>query len=335
MGQAKFPEPVRFVPGEPIQEYRWAETEGVVTAVDESFQCFFIELTSGVGRSHLKVAGRENDFLKFLLHSRIKALGVSQTAFAADGQQELSLLVPDSKKIAVMELDPAQWVENPPQPIRSLSVAPPPNLGERVAHITGTVRSKLPDGSFIIEDETGQVTVESSAAPMIGEAVEVLGGLDVKNGNAVIRNGFCRETLVKSVSQTNVLPQLTKAIQIINLGRSEAQRGYPVKLRGIVTGRVGTDFFMQDSTWSIYVGWNISTPREEPKIGEYWEIEGSSSVHFAPDVLAKRAVYLGPGNLPEPIHPTWDELVNGSLATRYVEIQGIATGVRSNVVPAV
>ncbi len=331
LGPAEFPEPLRFVPGEPIQEYRWAETEGVVTAVDESFQCYAVELTSGVGRAHLKVAGKNNSSLKFLLHSRIKSCGVSQIAFAADGQQELSLLVPDSKKITVMELDPAQWTENPLQSIHSLLVKElPVDSFETIAHISGTVRSKMPDGSFIIEDETGQIAVETATTPNMGETVEVLGVMEGKNDKAIVRNGFYREMPVKSVSEANALPQLTKAIQVINLGRAEAQRGYPVKLRGIVTGRVGTDFFMQDSTWSIYVGWNRSTPREEPKIGEYWEIEGSSSVHFAPDILADRAVYLGPGNLPDPIHPTWDELVNGSLATRYVEIQGIATDVRTN-----
>src|SRR6202034_1836515 len=72
------------------------------------------------------------------------------------------------------------------------------------------------------------------------------------------------------------------------------------------------------------------TSRQTPKIGDYCEIEGKSDVDFAPDIHASRAVYLGPGNLPEPIRPVWGELVNGSLTTRYIEIQGVATAVEMN-----
>jgi signal transduction histidine kinase len=69
---------------------------------------------------------------------------------------------------------------------------------------------------------------------------------------------------------------------------------------------------------------------DAPKIGDFWEIEGYSNVHFAPDVQVVRATCLGPGNLPEPIQPSWDELINGSLTTRYVEIQGIVTSIEAD-----
>src|SRR6267142_2435307 len=39
---------------------------------------------------------------------------------------------------------------------------------------------------------------------------------------------------------------------------------------------------------------------------------------------------LGAGELPQPIRPTWDQLINGSLDTQYVEIQGIVTSVRAD-----
>jgi signal transduction histidine kinase len=135
-------------------------------------------------------------------------------------------------------------------------------------------------------------------------------------------------------TQTNddaaTLPLLTKVIQIMSLSRSEAQRGYPVKIHGVVTALAGTDFFVQDSTWSIYVSRGSAESRDMPRVGDYWEIEGASSAHFAPDVQLRRGNYLGSGRMPEPIRPTWDELVNGSLATRYLEIQGVATEARAS-----
>ncbi len=68
----------------------------------------------------------------------------------------------------------------------------------------------------------------------------------------------------------------------MSLSRSEAQRGYPVKIQGVVMARVGGDFFIQDSTRSIYVTWKGPVPPDLPKIGDYWEVEGKSGVDFAP-----------------------------------------------------
>jgi signal transduction histidine kinase len=43
--------------------------------------------------------------------------------------------------------------------------------------------------------------------------------------------------------------------------------------------------------------------------------------------LAQRIEHLGLGVLPEPIRPTWDQLMDGALDTEYVEIQGVVTAV--------
>src|SRR5437660_12669177 len=39
---------------------------------------------------------------------------------------------------------------------------------------------------------------------------------------------------------------------------------------------------------------------------------------------------LGAGVLPQPVRSTWDQLINGSLDTQYVEIEGIVTSVRAD-----
>ncbi len=45
---------------------------------------------------------------------------------------------------------------------------------------------------------------------------------------------------------------------------------------------------------------------------------------------ARRVAYLGAGILPAPVRPAWVELINGTLATKYVEIQGVVAGVEGN-----
>ncbi len=136
-------------------------------------------------------------------------------------------------------------------------------------------------------------------------------------------------TSLKTNSTPAGLLLLTKVIQVKSLSRAEAQRGYPVKIQGVITARSGSDFVIQDSTWSIFCYWN-GLGGEPPGIGDYWEIEGVSDVVFAPDIIVKRGSFLRPGILPEPIRPTQDELINGSLDAQYIELRGIATAVETN-----
>ena len=103
-------------------------------------------------------------------------------------------------------------------------------------------------------------------------------------------------------------------------------------IKGVVTAKVDDNFVIQDSTWSIFCYGDKLNLKEPPEIGEVWEVEGASDIGFAPDIVVQQAKYLGPGILPEPIHPARDELINGSLDTQYIEIQGIVSAVETNAV---
>jgi signal transduction histidine kinase len=130
------------------------------------------------------------------------------------------------------------------------------------------------------------------------------------------------------------LPVLTRASEVHRLTREEAERGYPVRIRGVVTCLLPEHqaITLEDSSRGLYVV-DMSTNRpSQPRLGEYLEIEGTTDpLFFAPMVNAQRMRSLGAGQLPTPIRPTWDQLLNGSLDAQYVELQGIITGVRTNV----
>src|SRR4029077_6650016 len=88
-------------------------------------------------------------------------------------------------------------------------------------------------------------------------------------------------------------------------------------------------FTIQDSTRGIYAVDFSESRSDPPRIGEFLEVEGITDPSlFAPVIDASRVRLLGIGNLPEPVHPTWDQLMNGSLDAQYVEIQGILTSVQ-------
>ena len=132
---------------------------------------------------------------------------------------------------------------------------------------------------------------------------------------------------------TNSLPQLTTCAQVHRLKREEAQRGYPVKLRGVVTSVLPEHqaFTLQDATRGLYAVDYAASRSAPPQIGDFLEIEGRTDPSlFAPIVNATRLACLGGGQPPVPIRPTWDQLLNGSLDAQYIELQGVITAVATN-----
>jgi signal transduction histidine kinase len=125
---------------------------------------------------------------------------------------------------------------------------------------------------------------------------------------------------------------LTNAEQVHKLTREEASKGLPVLIRGVITCALPDPVFnaavVQDRTAGIYVDrWDPPLgPR--PELGGLVEIEGVTDPgEFAPRVHATRITWQGTGELPTPVQPYWDQLINGSLDTEFVEIEGVITTV--------
>lgn len=149
-----------------------------------------------------------------------------------------------------------------------------------------------------------------------------------------------RAEAVTNVAAAPVTPEvLTTAGEIARLSPDEARRARPVKLRGVVTCDAPWLYYgtvIQDRTRGIYCFWpetNVVTgaSQRRPRFGESWEIEGVTAPgSFAPDVRVTRMSFLGPGELPAPASPAWDQLLNGSLDTQFAELTGIITAADTN-----
>ncbi len=126
---------------------------------------------------------------------------------------------------------------------------------------------------------------------------------------------------------------LTNAGQVHWLTRQEAADGQHAILRGVITCALPEiqAAVIQDATGGIYVDrWDPSLAGP-PQVGELVEVEGLTDPgDFAPRVHAVRITRLGTGELPPPAHPYWDQLINGSLDTQFVEIQGVVIAVSTN-----
>ncbi|MFZ0959638.1 MAG: hypothetical protein WAO35_01940 [Terriglobia bacterium] len=121
-------------------------------------------------------------------------------------------------------------------------------------------------------------------------------------------------------------PVYTRVIDILELTKPEAARGYPVRLHAVVTyyddyEQAGV-LFVQDSTGGI----DIAKPSRELglKAGDLVEVKGVTDRGTYRNVIAKSEVHaLGRAPLPEPRRTRLDQLEIGRLDSQWVEIAGV------------
>ncbi|HEY6292655.1 MAG TPA: ATP-binding protein [Terriglobia bacterium] len=123
------------------------------------------------------------------------------------------------------------------------------------------------------------------------------------------------------------LPTLTSSEQIRELTPDQANRGYPVHLKGVVTyNRLDLlDFYIQDSTGGIYV----NDPKQSVpfKPGQLLDIVGvTEDPDFAPQIGKPRYRVIGQAPLPEPRKESLDALRSTRNDSQWVEFEGVVQG---------
>ena len=121
--------------------------------------------------------------------------------------------------------------------------------------------------------------------------------------------------------------------EVQSLPLEEATNKLPVHIRGVVTSlgaRYDRWLSIQDDTRGIFVDLHAIS-NNFPVPGDFCEIVGHSGAgDFAPIVVADTIHRLGRADFPEPAHPAWHDLINGSMDVQWVELQGLVTAVHSN-----
>jgi signal transduction histidine kinase len=128
-----------------------------------------------------------------------------------------------------------------------------------------------------------------------------------------------------SAQTATVLPCLTNAQQIRELEPAEAQKGYPVRLRGTVTFYDAPLFnlFLQDATAGIFI---LMQPNMETAVatGQEIELEGiSGKGDFAPIVKVSTIRILGKAQLPVPRRVSINQLFTGLEDSLWIEVSGV------------
>jgi signal transduction histidine kinase len=137
--------------------------------------------------------------------------------------------------------------------------------------------------------------------------------------------GLTNEARYMSQGTNKILASIE---EIRNLTRAEAEEHLPAKIRGVVIWSSPTAVVLQDARAGVYVHYNSTNWMQQPSVGELWEIEGTTDPgDFSPVLLGIKGTFLQRAALPEPIRPTRNQLVNGSLDAEYVELRGALTGI--------
>ena len=131
--------------------------------------------------------------------------------------------------------------------------------------------------------------------------------------------------LCSSVGQDSAkLPTLTHIEEIRRLSPEDALKGYPVRVRGVITmDAPAPDFMVQDETAGIYVE-GSANPAFRHHLGERIELEGKTGPgKFAPVIRESGLHVLGPGALPTARLRTFSEIADGQQDSQWIKMRGI------------
>src|SRR5690349_2553412 len=131
-----------------------------------------------------------------------------------------------------------------------------------------------------------------------------------------------------SSSQGRPFATLTRASQVRELSPEQAALGYPVRIRGVITGDVPSpDFFIQDASAGVYVEGSPSLSFAHA-LGKLVELEGITGPgKFAPVIKETKLSVLGDGKLPQARVHSFSDLADGQLDSQWVAVRGIVRAV--------
>jgi signal transduction histidine kinase len=209
------------------------------------------------------------------------------------------------------------------------------------AEVEGTVNfAGLSENSVLLEIAARAAKVQ---ATVIGQSVAALTNLfhrqvrirgiyeaSAEGGrDSLLVPGAEMIEVVENQAQTGPLEPVSTLIaasQVQRLNPAQAGQHQPVKIKGVVTQAAPVSLVLQDATGGVFVHYTPQDWTGHPRIGDVWQVEGwTDPGDFSPVVVATNAVFLGRGTMPEPVRPSWDQLLNGSLDAQYVEVRGVIT----------
>ena len=130
----------------------------------------------------------------------------------------------------------------------------------------------------------------------------------------------------------NALPVLTRSQQVRELSAEQANRGYTVRLRGVVTFVDDFALFMQDSSAGIAV--IAPGLANVVHAGQLIDLDGTTECpDFAPQITHAHVQLAGAAPMPSARPVSFERLASTEEDSQWAEIEGIVQAVVSDVIP--
>ncbi len=307
-------------------EFQWTEVEGLVESVAHDGRHIFVDLGSESERLVLIPPGGAQPGWDFLLNGRIRARGAVQSLFNRVGERVAGrLLVPGDEQVAVLQIASDVWQKYPVNDLADFVWLAGTNASRTPVHLTGVAGLPVGNGFRLWDARTNSIEVRLAFAfsDLREQKVEVLGFPIQAGANLMLVDAVCRPLQAEQTGGSP-LPTLTTIEQIRQLKAEEAKRRYPVRIKGVVTL---PEYRRWGSIHNGHEGINVlnlnSGDNRPAQVGEYCEIQGETrQFGFGPMIACTNRTRIGNGFLPEPLHPTFEQLINGSLDGQWVEVEG-------------
>jgi len=333
LGHTNLAAPALLIPAQTwgnLAEPLWAQFEGQVNHVGGMNGQLLLGLNGDSGSLEVVVSEGDVKAASMLLNNYIRVEGLASGVTGFHGQKNAGkILVPSMSEVAIVSAAEGNWQIYPGLTIEPL-VGGSTNLDQTPVEIQGKVAEVNPGNSLTIQDGTGQIKILTSLAQAgdKGAGIEALGlPWHTRQGT------FLRYSVYRTLSETNAdqpLPRLTSIEQIRRLKDKDFGIPYPFTFKGTVIDVKSGG--VRGTVRGEAEGIAISTTNEQPaalQLGTLCEFEGTIQWrHIQPEAIYSRFRVIGQGQWPEPQHPTWAELMNGSVESQWVEVQGVVIEVQ-------
>ncbi len=130
----------------------------------------------------------------------------------------------------------------------------------------------------------------------------------------------------------STLPTLTRTQQVRELSAEQANRGYPVQLRGVITFVDDFSLFFQDASAGIFV--SVTGLAHTVRAGQLVELEGFTECpDFAPQIGKAHVKAVGTAPMPPAKRLDFDQLAATQEDSQWAEVEGVVHAIVHDEVP--
>lgn len=317
------------------------EVQGTVAEVEAFDNRPALHLHAGPDYFHalLRNAATNDPELERLVDAEVRVRGIARVVARRNGRsRRIELLVPDLDEVLVIRRAPAAPFDLPITRVADLA---PGRESHRVKLLARLVAEDGNKG-IVVKDDTGQLSVRTSQRGLAqpGDLMEVLGFPIEQRGTMLLDHGVARavapalsvrpklDSAPSSVSGLQ-LPVLETISEVSHLPPEEAERGYPVRVRGVVTFYDAPRhmLFIRGARNGILI-WP-DQPKLDLVSGQMVEVDGFSAPgDYMPTIVNARVVRQSQSELPAARLASYETLLAGQADAQWVAFEGIVRDTR-------